>query len=287
MNLTISPVKTPTFQSSQKFKAIRNIPDMPCACCGHKVILPAAYSKVFRQLSKPLTKLMEKGFLSTWTKAPAIYEMLTNWAKEEPEANLDNMLVEHQDRYQILRNAIAENLKSMPEKANITESELSHETSSLLNDLCSRSRAELKSAPAVMKTLAKFKDSLSDEKLATFEQFEIYARKYPRKRLSEIINLKEVYEYHALKDLLQRDEFREKVNYHFDNIERLLKGTKKFTQEDIDLLRQCTEEVYVDEVDERARVVKTKEMYAGVLDPRGLERIKYKVFDEIDKLPLV
>ena len=286
MNLTISPVKTPTFQASQKFKAIRNIPDIPCACCGHKVILPAAYSKAFQQLSKPLAKLMEKGFLSTWIKAPAIYELLTKWAKEEPEANLDGMLIDHQDRYLILRNAITENLKSNPEKANLTDSEIAHETSSLLNDLCSRSRAELKNAPTVMKTLAKFKDSLNDEKLATFEQFEIYARKYPRKRLSEIINLKEVYEYHALKDLLQRDEFREKVNFHFDNIERLLKGTKKFTQEDIDLLRECTEEVYVDEIDERARVVRTKEMYAGVLEPRGLDKIKYKVFDEIDKLPL-
>ena len=156
MNLTISPVKTPTFQASQKFKAIRNIPDIPCACCGHKVILPAAYSKAFQQLSKPLIKLMDKGFLSTWTKAPEIYEMLTKWAKEEPEANLDGMLIDHQDRYLILRNAITENLKSNPEKACLTESEIGHETSSLLNDLCSRSRAELKSAPAVMKTLAKF-----------------------------------------------------------------------------------------------------------------------------------
>lgn len=289
MNLTISPVKTPsntTFKASNKYKAIRNIPGMPCACCGQKVILPSAYSKAFEQLAKPLQKLIEKGFLATWKKCPEVFEMISRWAQEEPNANLDTMLDDNQERYLSLRNAIADNLRRNPEKKFLSDSEIGHETSSLFNDLCSRSRAELKGSATVMKVLSKFKDTLRGEKLETFKQFEIYARKYPRKKLSEIINQKEVYEYHVLKDFLQRNEFREKVNYHFENIEMLLQGTKKFTQEDIDTLKDCMQDLYVYENDEKARVIKAKEMYEAVLEPRGLGKLKYKIYDEIDQIPL-
>ena len=69
-----------------------------------------------------------------------------------------------------------------------------------------------------MKRFSGFKNILLGSKLETFEQLEIYARKYPRKTLEEIINLDEVYRFHQQKDWLQRASTREKMDYHFDNI---------------------------------------------------------------------
>ena len=285
MNLTISPIKTPAFQGRQEYKAIRNIPNIPCACCGQKVILPSAFAKLFQQVAKPLQMMLDKGFLDAWSKNAKVMELLKRWAAEEPKLSLDVITEKHPDKYAQLRTAVTETVKGFPQAEGMMENEVGRNISHLFNDIFSRSRSKLKGSAVVMKHMAKFKESLQGSKLETFEQLEIYARKYPRKSLNEILDIKEIYEFHTMKDLLQRAEMREKLNYHYDNIENILKKTKAFTEDEINELKQNADNLYSTERDSEARVQLTKDMYENALKSKNLEKLKFKIFDELSQVP--
>ena len=46
------------------------------------------------------------------------------------------------------------------------------------------------------------------------------------KTMGKIKNIEEVFKFHSAKDLLQRAESREVLDYHFGNIEKMIKKTK-------------------------------------------------------------
>lgn len=285
MNLNITPIKTPTFKGRQEYKAIRAIPNMPCACCGKKVIRPYDFSTFFEHVSKPLKTMLEKGFFANWSKDVNIMNILTTWAEEEPTSTFDTIINKHSGRYATLREAVENSFAKSSKLEALGQIEINRNVSNLFNDLCSKARAMLRGSAVVMKYMAQFKDSLSDQKLEAFKQFEIYASKYPRKTLSEIVNMKEVYEFHAAKDRLQRAESREKLEYHFGNIAKILQKTKSFSEDEIYEMRHSAEEMYCTERDNNARVQMVKDMYSEALRSKNFDKLIPKVIAELEEVP--
>ena len=119
-----------------------------------------------------------------------------------------------------------------------------------------------------MKRFAVFKPSLQGSKLETFEQLQIYAKKYPRKTLSEIIQMDEIRKFHATKDLLQRAQSREKLDYHFSNISDLLKKAKPEAEDYFYELKQQAIGIISDEKDAKAKIPLIKNMYKKALRER-------------------
>ena len=136
-----------------------------------------------------------------------------------------------------------------------------------------------------MKKFAKFKSFLSDSKLKVFEQFQIYAEKYPRKSLSEIVNIEEVFKFHSAKDLLQRAESREVLDYHFGNIEKMIKKTKPDALERFKELKYEVLNLFDSIRDNNMRIYKTKEIYRNALKECGCEKLESKVLKELDAIP--
>lgn len=285
MNLTITPIPQQTFKGNLKYKAIRNIPNVPCACCGQRTILNGSIKSAYKSLAKPLSLMLAKGVLRSWEKVPFIWNLLNTWAIENPKSSLDRMVYDDPEKFGILRGAVEDNVKSNPANANLDENEISRTTSRLFDDIYSRSRAELRGSAAVMKRLRAFKDCLKATKREIFEQFEIYSRKYPRKTLSEIINMEEIYKFHAAKDILQRAETREKLDYHFDNIAKILKKSKAFSDDEIAELKESSIRFIANMRDEDARIPAIKDLYKKALESHNQEKLKFKIFDELKQIP--
>lgn len=278
MKLSVTPAVTPSFTGAQKYKAIRNIPNIPCACCGHKVISQASMNDAFKKLTRPLSMIIEKGFLDSWKRSPIVMDKLTKWAKEEPKSNIDTMIEEHPERYHELYDAVKSCVKN-------PEGDIERDATSLFKDLFVRARSLMRGSSVVIKNLMKFKDSLSGEKLDTFEQLEIYAKRYPRKTLNEIVNTKEVYKFHLLKNSLQSGDFAERVDFRFSNIEDILKKSKEFTPDEIENLRNAAMNIYTIERDTESRCVRAMKLYQDALDEKNLGKLRFKIFDELKKVP--
>lgn len=285
MNLTITPIKTPAFNGAQKFKAIRNIPNLSCACCGDKVILRQDVVKAYKAVAKPLLLMIEQGFFNFISKKmPEVMEILNQWAKENPKTSLD-IIASDEEKYSILRESVTKNVKNIPAIVERGDREVGRVSSIFFDDLFSRSRTKLKGSGPVIKRFMVFKPFLKGTKQEVFEQLEIYSRKYPRKTLSEIVNTEEIYKFHIAKDRLQRAETREKLDYHFDNVGMILKKTKAFTEDEIYNLRQSAIDTITHGRDPEARQVKMRDLYENALKEKNLEKLKLKIFDELKQVP--
>jgi hypothetical protein len=185
-----------------------------------------------------------------------------------------------------LKQSVVKTLETMPVPHFTPERiELERNIGKVFFDTIDSARSYMKSSSVVMKQLAPLKGFLSDIQKEVFEQFDIYSRKYPRKSLSEIVNLPEIQKFHSAKNLLQRIEAREKLDYHFENIKNLVKKKNPKAVEHFDALKEQILEMYEDEKDEKARVYNAKGMYKTAWKEYDCSSIEQEVLEEFDKIP--
>ena len=88
-----------------------------------------------------------------------------------------------------------------------------------------------------------------------------------------------------VKNLLQRAETREQLDYHFDNIKEFITKKRPDLAERAEELKEQALEIYVFGNDSQRHLVKMKELYENALKENGLEKLKWKVFDELKQVP--
>ena len=284
--LTINPVKTNNninFQGKTRIRAIKYIPNITCACCGKKLILPDNLAKAWKSISKPISFIMKKGLLDKWTKrSDSIAAVLNKFVQTEPEKPLEKIL-DNQENYHEFKNALLDYVKSRhPDSDADTNDEY---VNRVLDSIRKNSREILKGASPVMKRLAVFKKNLHGLKRDIFEQFQIYAEKYPRKTLSEIVNMDEIYKFHSAKNFLQRAETRERLDYHFSNIKKMIVKQKPELADFADDLKEKALKIYAAEADPKIKLHKMKELYMEALESNNLAKLKFKVADELKLVP--
>ena len=280
--LTINPVKTNNninFQGKTRIRAIKYIPNITCACCGKKLILPDNLAKAWKSISKPISFIMKKGLLDKWTKrSDSIAAILNKFVQTEPDKPLEKIL-DNQENYHEFKNALLDYVKSRhPDSDADTNDEY---VNRVLDSIRKNSREILKGASPVMKRLAVFKKNLHGLKRDIFEQFQIYAEKYPRKTLSEIVNMDEIYKFHSAKNFLQRAETRERLDYHFGNIKKMIVKQKPELADFADDLKEKALKIYAAEADPKIKFHKMKELYMEALESNNLAKLKFKAADEL------
>lgn len=272
-----------------KYQEIKFLPKLSCACCGKKMISSKDYYKAFSVIAKPLSKIINGKAFSYWAKQPSIWAILQDFAAKYPKFSLDKIMSDKENRV-ILKKA----LKSMAyENEAVLQCNNDIEKEKMVDkiilddygDILNRSRSVLKGSSVVMKRMTPFKKCLDGEKLATFEQLEIYAQKYPRKTLSEIINMDEIYKFHKTKDLLQRAETREKLDFHFNNIEKLIKKVDPESEDMIFDLKKEVESLFDICGDVSRRIYEAKQIYKQALAKYKDKNLEKKVMAEIEQLP--
>lgn len=284
MKLTLRPINTPSFQAQKpkiKYNEIRNIPNVPCACCGKKVLIPETLRKIFSSISRPLSSILKLGGFSSWENNSAIMELLKKLAEANPKKSFQS-IVEEKENYK----QITEALQSIAEKKTKKPEEKNRYKLSLFKDLLNNSESTLRSSGVVMKKLAKLKSYLDGTPLEVFEQLEIYSRKYPRKTLTEIINMDEIVKFHRMKNLLQRAETREQVDFHFENIQQIIQRAIPHPQEFYDELKEKALNIFASENDPIIRMARIKALYMKVLRKDQCEHLANKVNKEVDQMPI-
>ena len=283
------PIKkslTSCYQQTDAFLPLKNLPNMVCALCGKPMINNDTFSKTLIPLGKPLLDNINSGVLSPIKRDyPLVWQKLLDFTHRYPDKSIDDITGDI-DVYLELKNSVIESL--LPEKDNLTETEkvdLGRKINNVFYDTIDLAHSQMKPASIVVKGLLGFKKYLDGLKKSVFEQFEIYSRKYPDKTLSEIVKLPEVHKFHCAKNILQRMDAREKLDFNFENIE-LIVG--ECNPEAVDYFKSLKEDAFTmldTERDPIARLYKIKDMYKVALQNYDLEHLTDKVMEEIDQIP--
>ena len=272
----------PAFQSG-RYKVIKKLPNMICACCGQKVIDSDSAAKAWAAATKPLSTNMKKGAMDYWfEKYPQIGEIFQKFAKLYPKKSLDKIICDDTNFAELLSAATADVIKLKKFKKGTDPTQAAR---NILYGAQMNSRTHMRSANIVMQRFAAFKDKLHGVKKDIFEQLQIYAKKYPRKTISEIINTDDIYKFHAMKDLLQRTETREKMDYHFANIKEFVTGKRPDLAETIDNLKLKALDTYDHTRDPNQRLFQIRELYLDFLKENHLEILRWKILDELKHFP--
>lgn len=284
MNLSITP--SPQFQARQvkvKYNDIKHIPNVPCACCGKKVILPEQLAKILGAVSRPMASIIKSGSMNGWENNKTIWKILQNFAQNNPKQSLTSLMIGNSDEYKQLSGAVStlaeERCKSTPENTEATRK-------TLFQSIIANSRNKMRSSSVVMKRMAPLKSYIEGTKLEVFEQLEIYSQKYPRKTLTEIVNMEEIVKFHKMKDLLQRVETKEQIDFHFSNIQKLINSANPQSQEVFDQLKEEALDIFAVISDPQMRMLKIKKLYQAFLKQNNCEKLTNKINKEIDQIPL-
>lgn len=276
------------FTSRQLYKELKNFPKISCACCGKSMILPKELQKAFEKSSRSLSIMIEKGAFEFWKPFEKVWNVLSRFAIEFPKESLDKIITSDDDRFIELKRALAQEVKA-PNSKLIEKCRSIYNLDSLIvqlhNDILSRSRSHLRCAPVVIKAFEPYKKILTDQKLRTFEQLQIYARKYPDKTISEILHIDEVYKFHHMKDLLQRAETREKSDFHFDNILRMVVKNNSAAKEYFEELKSISIEKYAEGKDIQKSIYEVNNLYREALEKYGCAKLTDKVLAELEQVP--
>ena len=284
-------VSNPQFKSREFFyQEIKKMPNTKCACCGRELITGEDIRNAYAKITLPLSKMIKDGFLDKFRQFPNIWQTIVALADRDKNASFDEIVLD-KDNYMFVKEAVANHFKTPKVREQIEKNpdekfKIDYKITDMFKNIETASRAVLQNISVVMKELARFKPSLNGSKLETFEQLERYAAKYPEMRLSEVLAIPEIRDFHVMKDFLQRAETREIMNYHFDNIEKMIKeAAPEVTEEELKELRTNIIKRYNDEKDPMARTYYAKKDYKNFLNRHNCAGLEDKVNEEVEKLP--
>ena len=280
--------KKPMFKAVDHFLPVKQIPDLVCACCGKKVLNADKFSKITARIAKDLKFNLDNGALDYVKRIyPEAWDYLLILAEKYPKKTLEEILEKDNGTYKQLKQKVSLYFE-LPNKKSRSYEKISNDRkiSSAFFEIIGHSRTFMKSSSEVMKKLMPLKSYLYGLRKEVFEQYEIYARKYPEKTLQEIINMPEISSFHEMKNIMQRASTREKSDYHFENIVNLV---QKKNPKAVDYFRELKEkamEIFENESDIQAREYYLKEIYLNALEEYNCLSLKNKVLNEINNIPL-
>ena len=274
---------SPNFGSYEKIKDIKRIPGTKCALCGKDMIMENAVGKAYTAITKPLSTILKKGYMDKWKEKPLIWEILNVYAQLHPKESLDK-IVERDEEYMILKRAV---VKDVCQKTGTdgNDDPTRKQILDLYNSIMKDSRRELRCASVIMKRFSSFKSFLSGIKLKAFEQLQIYSSEFPHKRLSEIVNMPDIKYMHSKKHSIDKTLIDKKREYHFSNIEKMVKKTNPKALTEIKTAKEKTLQIFRYEKDQEAKIYKAKKIYQEILEKYNCRDLIPKVFKEIEELP--
>lgn len=276
--MQINSVPTNFTFKDARIDLLKSIPNIPCACCGRQTLLPGKREAACQSLEKPLKSVLEN-LLPILKDKKNVLKILKRIAEAFPNQSLSKIF-ESTDP----KNVILNGLKQFYGNKTSSKEERDKLALQLFIKLKLLAQQDLRSASSVMKRLQSFKKYLSDDYLQVFEQLEIYAQKYPRKSLSEIVQTNEVYNFHKKRNKLYQQHNQDKYNFHIANISKILKQPIEIV--DMQLKKIINNEPLFPVYDAKTKKGKLKNSFENKLAEYNLDaHKKEKILSEIDKLP--
>ncbi len=276
----------PTFKQ-ECFNKVKNLPEMVCAICGKKTLSTDLYINTIKEIAKPLSYHVEKGeFNFLKDNYSKIFNKLVEFSEIFPKLSLDEILIDKKGKHDELSEVFNGSVNTDFSLLNSSDARTEQrKIQRLFFDILDASRNYMKQSSATINCLSNIKEYLDDIKAEVFEQFEIYSRKYPKKRLSEIVALPEIYKFHSVKNFLDKMEKREKLDFHFQNIHNIIKTKRPKNIEYFDSLKDEVLKMYEIEKNKKAREYYAQEIYKKALNEHRLSTLENQVLQELDKIP--
>ena len=275
------------FNSRAKYKALTQVPKTPCAICGGTTITSTQLDKFWSKVTRPLSTLMIEGRMDYWKeKFPEVWSKLVLFAGLYPQKSLDTILEDKE----LKKNTTKEFHKIIikkREEENTTEPLNAQAGHYLLQSVINRSREFLRSAGVVMKEASKMQESIdtcaSQVNKDIFKQLQIYAQKYPRKSLFNIMHLPEVYRYHKQRCELNKIKDIDLQKFHFQNIRKL---TKKYGIEKFQKIEERAFNIILGDDEPNLKRAQIKQLYRNALKEANKPKLLEKIEKEIDNIPM-
>lgn len=280
-NLNIFNNQNTSFKKVNTFTVLNKLPKTPCACCGAKTITNSELDKFWEKVTRPLSKIIIEGKLDFCKKKwPEAFGELAILAAKYPKESLDKIL-SHDNLF--TRTAIFfQKLIESREKPNDDQA-----GRNLLLTILYATRKELRSSSVVMREAEKFEDSINESLLdvdkGIFKQLKIYAQKFPRMRLSKIIQQPEVYKQNKLMENLSTQSIIEERDFHFANI------LKMAPKEDVEYFKEVEakiKEILSKNIYSEIKREQIKKIYSGIKTLKKDKKLMDKILKEIDKMPM-
>lgn len=289
MNLTVNSNYTantykPTFKRVDIMKEVKRIPGVPCACCGKEVIMEEAVKKVYSAVTKPLATMIKKGFMDRWKVFPMLWEALNVFAQVNPKESLDKMLKKDEE-FVLLKKAIVKDVTGDPNQTT-TNKEDKKKIIDIYTSVINDSRSELKTAKTVISKFGIFKTFLEGSRSESFELFEIYSKKHPRKTLKDIVNDPAINKTHGLKNTLQKSIINLKREHYLGEIEDLIVKVSRSAKDELEESKENVTNLLLRERDNNIKLYKIKDIYKKILTKNNCTELEEKVNQTIEKIPL-
>ncbi|MCQ2743609.1 MAG: HNH endonuclease [bacterium] len=253
---------------------------MNCAICNRKVIRLDSLAKTFSEIAKPLSEMIRKGFMEQWKEKPNLWNILNQLSKQYPNDSLDTILQSDEQNYQKVRNLFSKEAINKSDNNYDTERFAKHSFKKMLFD----SRKELLSANMIMNNCNKFKKYLDGSPLRAYEQLDVYAKKYPDKTLSEIIQMDEIYNANKANDESASKNFYNKLNYHFDKILKIISPENRKDFLYFMSIEMKAKNIIYTEKNNNTIILKIKKLYDEALKSEPYQDIKSMVMEELEQI---
>ena len=242
---TDNKVQRPNFKKLDTFTEIKQIPDMICACCGRKVLSIDKYVASITPLSKPLEYVMQRGRLNYLKNLlPESWNLLKHFIIKYPKTSLDEIVAKKAD-FTALKITIADAMDDSSIPLNTPESTvLDTEISRTFFKILENGRSFMKEATLVLESLSPYKSILSGYEKEVFEILEEYAKKYPDKTLSQIIQ--ETHDIHDTRAALFKEKISNSINERLENIKQIVKDYPEIVKNFEDVEKEVIDIIYQD-----------------------------------------
>jgi hypothetical protein len=278
-NLNIFNNQNVNFKKAKTYKLLIKLPKTPCACCGGETITNSELKKFWANVSRPLSKQISEGKLDKYKdKWPEVWKELIVLALKFPKESLGKIL-NHKNMFDDVANFIQKIID--PENKNIQSGV------NLLNSILKTTREELRSSSVIMREAEMFETSINEGNIDldkdVFKQLKIYAQKFPRMRISKIIQLPEIHKHNSLMTRLMMDSAIEERDFHFANILKLIPKDEVENFKEIEKrIRKILSLKSKDEI-KRNNI---KNYYSNVEILKKDEKLREKIFKEIDGMQM-
>lgn len=267
------------FKANRSYQGMKSIKKATCACCGDKMIDGIDIKKAFGSISKPLIKMIEKGYMSSWLDNLPIWNVLVKYAQLHPKDSFDKIF-SNTNNYTDLYSTI---VQTLPETK---RDQMRHDVLVIQKKLTDDSRSELKCAKTTLKRFKTYRDNLKEKEKEIFDLLEYYADLYPKATLKEIVNNKEILLFHKdihIKHKMKTERIR---NLHFNRIDKMIAKENPNAIPIFAKIRQTGMQILLRDFDLEANLPNLKKLYKEALEQNGCERIVHKVMDELKQMPL-
>lgn len=266
---------------------LKNIEGNICACCGNEMISSKQLSSIWAKVSLPLSEIIRSDCFEKVKKSfPVIYKTLLSFSKIYPKKPFSEIVLDDSNHTKFI-SAVTKSFAGDPDyyrSSGVAREKLKKDRTMGILTL---SEATLVPASKVMETMAPLRKYLHDYRGDIFDEFVALSKRYPDKRLSEIIRIPEVAAHNVEETYHYAMKFAKTRDLHMNNANDIILADAPQAKDD--LKRVYTEicSIYSAEHDPKRLIYMIKNLYKELVIKYNLFDSEKKIMDEIEQMPSV